>query len=79
MKALSLTSQDMANVKVFADTQTDKRIGQKLYAPYLSMRGIKIKGGGGGMKPCDELLLFILSSSWLNPISPLPTVFSTCF
>ena len=29
----------MANVKVFADKQTDKRTGQKLYSPDLSMRG----------------------------------------
>ena len=32
----------MANVKVFADKQTDKRTGQKQYAPDLLMRG----GGG---------------------------------
>ena len=32
-------SKDMANVKVFADKQTDKRTGQKLYSPDLSMRG----------------------------------------
>jgi hypothetical protein len=31
-------SKDMANVKVFAD----RRTGQKLYAPDLSMRGHKI-------------------------------------
>ena len=31
----------MANVKIFADKQTDKRTGQKLYAPGLSMRGHK--------------------------------------
>jgi hypothetical protein len=35
----------MANVKVFADRQTDKqtdrRTGQKLYAPDLSIRGHK--------------------------------------
>ena len=38
-------SKDMANVKVFADRQTDKqtdrRTGQKLYAPDLSIRGHK--------------------------------------
>ena len=38
-------SKDVANVKVFADTQTDKwadkRTGQKLFAPDLSMRGHK--------------------------------------
>ena len=31
----------MANVKIFADKQTDKRTGQKLYAPDLSMWGHK--------------------------------------
>jgi hypothetical protein len=31
----------MANVKVFADRQTDRRTGQKLYAPDLSIRGHK--------------------------------------
>jgi hypothetical protein len=31
-------SKDMANVKVFADRQTDRRTGQKLYAPDLSIR-----------------------------------------
>jgi hypothetical protein len=34
-------SKDMANVKVFADRQTDRRTGQKLYAPDLSIRGHK--------------------------------------
>ena len=38
----SYQSKDIANVKVFADKQTDKRIygltDQKLYAPDLSMR-----------------------------------------
>ena len=34
----------MANVKVFADKQMDKRIDQKQYAPDLSMHW----GGGGG-------------------------------
>jgi hypothetical protein len=32
-------SKDMVNVKVFADRQTDRRTGQKLYAPDLSIRG----------------------------------------
>ena len=31
----------MANVKVFADKQTDKRTGRKLYAPDISMQGHK--------------------------------------
>jgi hypothetical protein len=31
----------MANVKVFADRQTNRRTGQKLYAPDLSIRGHK--------------------------------------
>ena len=31
----------MANVKVFADKQTDKRTGQKHYASDLSMKGHK--------------------------------------
>ena len=45
MKALTVANQqDMANVKVFANKQTDKRTGQKLYTPDLSMRG------GGGVK-----------------------------
>jgi hypothetical protein len=35
----------MANVKVFADRQTDRRTGKKLYAPDLSIRGIKILHG----------------------------------
>jgi hypothetical protein len=34
-------SKDMANVKVFADRQTNRRTGQKLYAPNLSIRGHK--------------------------------------
>jgi hypothetical protein len=38
-------SKDMANVKVFAERQTDKqtnrRTGQQLYAPDLSIRGHK--------------------------------------
>jgi hypothetical protein len=34
-------SKDMANVKVFADRQTDRRSGQKLYAPDLSIWGHK--------------------------------------
>jgi hypothetical protein len=32
-------SKDMANVKVFADRQTNRRTGQKLYSPDLSIRG----------------------------------------
>jgi hypothetical protein len=35
-------SKNMANVKVFADRQTNRRTGQKLFAPDLSMRGQKI-------------------------------------
>ena len=31
----------MDNVKVFADKQTDRWIGQALYGPNLSMRGYK--------------------------------------
>jgi hypothetical protein len=34
-------SKDMANVKVFADRQTNRRTGQKLYAPDLSIWGHK--------------------------------------
>jgi hypothetical protein len=34
-------SKDMANVKVFADRQTNRRTGQKLYAPDLSIQGHK--------------------------------------
>jgi hypothetical protein len=34
-------SRDMANVKVFADRQTNRQTGQKLYAPDLSIRGHK--------------------------------------
>jgi hypothetical protein len=36
-------SKDMANVKVFEDRQTtrDRRTGQKLYAPDLSIQGHK--------------------------------------
>ena len=31
--------KDMANVEVFADKESDKRTGQKLYGPNLSMMG----------------------------------------
>jgi hypothetical protein len=34
-------SKDKAIVKVFADRQTNRRTGQKLYAPDLSIRGHK--------------------------------------
>jgi hypothetical protein len=34
-------SKDMANVKVFADRQINRRRGQKLYAPDLSILGHK--------------------------------------
>jgi hypothetical protein len=34
-------SKDMTNVKVFADRQTDRQTGQKLYAPDFSIRGHK--------------------------------------
>ena len=34
-------SKDMANIKVFADKETDRQMGQKLYAPDLSMQGHK--------------------------------------
>ena len=37
----SYQTKDMANVKVFADKETDKRTGQKLLASYLSMQGHK--------------------------------------
>ena len=37
----SYQSKDMTNVKVFADKQTDKLRGQKLYTPDLSMQGHK--------------------------------------
>jgi hypothetical protein len=37
-------SKDMANVKVFADKQTDRRTGQKLYVPDLSIQGHKNQG-----------------------------------
>jgi hypothetical protein len=36
-------SKDMANVKVFADRQTNRQTGQKLYAPDLSIREHKNK------------------------------------
>jgi hypothetical protein len=36
---ITYNSKDMANAKVFADRQTDKRTGQNLYAPDLSIRG----------------------------------------
>jgi hypothetical protein len=35
-------SKYMANVKVFADRQTDGRTGHKLYGPDLSTRGHKM-------------------------------------
>ena len=38
-------SKAMANVKVFADKQKDKRTGQKLYAPDLLMHGHKNSSG----------------------------------
>jgi hypothetical protein len=43
MKTLSFNyhSKDMANVKVFADRQTDRQTGQKLYATDLLIRGHK--------------------------------------
>jgi hypothetical protein len=34
-------SKDMTNVKVFADRQTNRQTGQKLYALDLSIRGHK--------------------------------------
>ena len=37
----SYQSKDMANVSAFADKQTDKWTGQKLYAPDLSIQGHK--------------------------------------
>jgi hypothetical protein len=40
-------SKDMTNVKVFADRQTNRQTGQKLYAPDLSIRGIKITNWHG--------------------------------
>jgi hypothetical protein len=42
----------MANVKVFADRQTNRRTGQKLYAPDLSIRGHK-----NGVRSFKNLLL----------------------
>jgi hypothetical protein len=36
---ITYNSNDMANV--FADRQTDRQTGQKLYAPDLSIRGHK--------------------------------------
>jgi hypothetical protein len=39
--SITYHSKDMANVKVFADRQTDRWAGQKLYAPDLSIGGIK--------------------------------------
>jgi hypothetical protein len=39
--SITYHSKDMANVKVFADRQTNRWIGQKLYAPDLSIRGHK--------------------------------------
>jgi hypothetical protein len=42
MKALPLTSQKIwPMLKFFADRQTDRRTGQKLYAPDLSIQGHK--------------------------------------
>ena len=41
MKSKEYPSKDMANVKVFADKETNKQTGQKLYALDLSMRGHK--------------------------------------
>jgi hypothetical protein len=42
MKSLSLAIQKIwPMLKVFADRQTDRRSGQKLYAPDLSIRGHK--------------------------------------
>ena len=38
---ITYNSKDVANVRVFADKQTDKRTGQKQYIPYLLMRGHK--------------------------------------
>jgi hypothetical protein len=34
---ITYQSKDMANVKVFADRQTNRWTGQKLYAPDLSL------------------------------------------
>jgi hypothetical protein len=48
-------SNDMANVKVFADRQTDRWTGQKLYAPDLSIRRHKKQYGFYG-ESLEELL-----------------------
>ena len=37
----SYQSKDMANVKAFANKQTSTRTSEKLYAPDLSMWGLK--------------------------------------
>ena len=39
--SITYHSKAIANVKAFTDKQTDKRTGQKLYAPDLSTRGYK--------------------------------------
>jgi hypothetical protein len=39
--SITYHSKDMANVKVFADRQTDRWTGHKLYATDLSIQGYK--------------------------------------
>jgi hypothetical protein len=55
-------SKDMANVhdvRVFADKHTDRRTGQKLYAPDLSIRGHKKVSA---VHKCQYFFLFVSQS-----------------
>jgi hypothetical protein len=47
----------MANVKVFADRQTDRWTGQKLYAPDLSIRGHKNNLRSNNYEVCTAVAL----------------------
>ena len=60
--SITYHSKAMANVKVLADKQMDRRTGQKLYHPDLSMRGHKNQPGCNEKK---EKILVISTFSFL--------------
>ena len=62
----SYQTKDVANVKVFADKQMDKWMGQKLYAPIYQCEGINM----------NYLKLKIISFISIENLSSASRVFS---
>ena len=66
--SITYHSKATANVKVFADKQTDKRTGQKLYALDLSMRvhknEIELNNNNNNNNNIENKINNVLKNAW---------------